>query len=39
MQRIRIKFTKGPEVKFISHLDMIRCFERAIRRADIHIGY
>jgi len=39
MQRIRIKFTKGPEVKFISHLDMIRCFERSIRRADIPITY
>ncbi len=39
MQRIRIKFSKGPQVKFTSHLDMIRCFERAIRRADIMIAY
>lgn len=39
MQRIRIKFTKGPEVKFISHLDMMRCFERALRRAGLPIGY
>lgn len=39
MQRIRIKYTKGPEVKFISHLDIIRTFERAIRRADIPIGF
>jgi len=39
MQRIRIKFSKGPEVKFTSHLDVIRCFERAIRRTDIPVSY
>jgi radical SAM-linked protein len=39
MQKIRIKFEKGPSVKFISHLDMMRAFERAIRRTDIPIAY
>ena len=39
MQRIRITFSKGPEVKFISHLDMMRCFERALRRSGIPISY
>ena len=39
MQRIRIKFTKGPEAKFTSHLDVIRCFERTIRRTDLPIAY
>ena len=39
MQKVRVKFTKGPEVKFISHLDTIRTFERAIRRSGIPIAY
>lgn len=39
MQKIRIKFSKGPEVKFISHLDVMRTFERAIRRAGIPVAF
>jgi len=39
MQHIRIKFTKGEPVKFISHLDLMRVFERAVRRAEIPIKY
>jgi radical SAM-linked protein len=39
MQRIRIKYTKEDPVKFISHLDLCRVFERAIRRADIPIAF
>ena len=39
MQRIRIKFKKGLEVKFISHLDIIRTFERAIRRAELPVAF
>ncbi len=38
MQQIRIKFTKGEEIKFISHRDLMRVFQRAIRRADIPIA-
>jgi radical SAM-linked protein len=36
---IRIKFTKGNEVKFISHLDMMNTFQRAIRRAGLESEY
>ena len=37
--RVRATYTKGSEVRFISHLDLIRVFERAIRRADLPIAY
>lgn len=36
---IRLKFRKGNEVKYISHLDLMRTFQRAIRRAGIPIQY
>lgn len=36
---IRLKFTKGNEVKYISHLDLMRVFQRAIRRTGIPISY
>lgn len=36
---IRLKFIKGNEVKYISHLDLMRTFQRAIRRADIPVSY
>jgi radical SAM-linked protein len=39
MQRLRIKFSRGEEVKFISHLDLMRCWERALRRAEIPLLY
>ncbi|HHT50143.1 MAG TPA: DUF2344 domain-containing protein [Eubacteriaceae bacterium] len=35
----RIKFSKGEEVKYISHLDLQRAFQRALRRAEIDIAY
>lgn len=35
--RVRIKFTKRKEIIFISHLDTIRLFNRAIRRAGIPV--
>lgn len=35
----RIKYTKGPELRFVSHLDMMRIFQRAIKRAGLPIGY
>ncbi|MCI8373920.1 MAG: DUF2344 domain-containing protein [Lachnospiraceae bacterium] len=37
--KIRIKFCKYGEMKFIGHLDMMRYFQKAIRRADIAICY
>ncbi|MFC2072443.1 TIGR03936 family radical SAM-associated protein [Chloroflexota bacterium] len=39
MQRLRIKFCRGQEIKFISHLDIMRLWERALRRAQISIAY
>jgi radical SAM-linked protein len=39
MQRLRIKFNRGEEIKFISHLDIMRLWERALRRARIKLAY
>ena len=36
---IRIEFIKDEGLKYISHLDMMRVFERSARRADIRIAY
>ena len=37
--KIRIKFAKYGSMKFIGHLDVMRFFQKAIRRADIDIKY
>ncbi len=37
--KIRIKFRKVGNTRFIGHLDMMRYFQKAIRRADIDIVY
>jgi len=39
MQRLRLKFSRGEEVKFLSHLDLIRLWERALRRAEVPLAY
>ncbi len=39
MTTYRIKFRKGDDVKFIAHLDVMRYFQRAVKRADLPIGY
>ena len=39
MGKIRFKFIRGEQVKYISHLDLMRTFERAIRRANIPVRY
>ncbi len=39
MMNIRLKFVKGSEVKYISHLDLVRVFQRAFRREGIPISY
>ncbi len=39
MQRLRIRFSRGEEIKFISHLDVMRLWERALRRAQIPLAY
>lgn len=37
--KIRIKFTKSGPLKFIGHLDIMRYFQKAFRRADIDVEY
>ncbi|MDP9751336.1 TIGR03936 family radical SAM-associated protein [Thermoanaerobacter pentosaceus] len=39
MKRLRNKYTKDERVKFISHLDLLRVFQRALRRADIKVAF
>src|SRR4030065_264038 len=39
MQRLRLKFSRGEELKFLSHLDLMRLWERAIRRAGLPLTY
>ena len=37
--KIRIKFSKQGAMKFIGHLDTMRYFQKAMRRADVDIRY
>ena len=37
--RLRVKFTKENYLKYISHLDLMRLFQRAFRRGNIPIKY
>ena len=39
MQRLRLKFSRGEEVKFLSHLALTRLWERALRRASLPLDY
>jgi radical SAM-linked protein len=38
-QRLRIIFAKGGEIKYISHLDLMRLWERSLRRARVPLAY
>ena len=37
--KIRIKFSKQGNMRFIGHLDIMRYFQKAMRRADVDIRY
>ena len=37
--RVRVKFSKYGVMKFIGHLDVMRYFQKAMRRAGIDIAY
>ena len=37
--KIRIKFRKWGSTKFIGHLDVMRFFQKGLRRADIDVAY
>lgn len=39
MQRVRLEFAKVGDMKYISHLDLVRLMERAARRARIPVAY
>ncbi len=39
MKKIRAKFTKCQNSKYISHLDLMRLFQRAFRRAGLHLKH
>ena len=39
MQRLRIRFCRGVAIQFISHLDIIRLWQRALHRAEIPLSY
>jgi radical SAM-linked protein len=39
LQRLRLVFGKGAELKYISHLDLLRVWERVLRRARVPLAY
>ena len=39
MQRIRLRYAKRGPLRFTSHRDFARAFERAVRRAGVPIAY
>ena len=39
MYRLRVRFKRGEEIKFISHLDLIRLWQRALHRARLPLTY
>lgn len=39
MQRLRVRFCRGEAIKYISHLDLMRLWERALRRAALPLAY
>jgi radical SAM-linked protein len=38
-QRLRVTFTRGDDMRYVTHLDMMRFWERALRRAEIPLSY
>ena len=39
MLKVRIKFAKHGVMKFIGHLDVMRYFQKALRRAEIEVKF
>ena len=39
VQRLRVTFARGDEMKYITHLDLMRYWERALRRAELPVFY
>ncbi|MCL4464985.1 MAG: TIGR03936 family radical SAM-associated protein, partial [Chloroflexi bacterium] len=39
VQRLRVSFSRGEAAKYVSHLDLARLWERALRRARLPVAY
>lgn len=39
VQRLRLRFGRGEAMKYVTHLDMMRFWERALRRAGVPVAY
>jgi radical SAM-linked protein len=39
LETLRVEFTKSELMRFISHLDLLRLFQRALRRSGIPIDF
>lgn len=39
VQRLRVTFRRGEELKYITHLDLMRAWERMLRRAGLPLAY
>ena len=39
IQRLRVTFARGETTKYITHLDLMRFWERALRRAELPLAY
>lgn len=39
VQRLRVRFGKQGEIRLVSHLDLVRLFERAVRRSGLPVSY
>src|SRR4030042_1195917 len=39
VQRLRLMFSRGQELRYISHLDLMRLWERSLRRGEIPLAY
>jgi len=39
MDRIRFRYACGKELRYLSHLDLLRLFQRAMRRARLPLAY
>ncbi len=37
--KVRMRITKDPEIRFVSHLDYLRAIERGLRRTDLPVAY
>ncbi|MSQ33103.1 MAG: DUF2344 domain-containing protein [Dehalococcoidia bacterium] len=39
MQRVRLRFRRGEQLKYLGHLDLFRLWERAFRRSGLPLAY